>query len=639
LRLTPLRAPLLLVLCLWHLLLSPSPSDPLAADSPVDKPGREPDVRFLYPVGQVYKQTKVFPLILQLSNPNPAPRTFKARWNSNLTLPEPLSSVTLQPGEKRRFTLYFPRNEISGIGTVEVNGLDYSTDLQPCTRTNITAVLSPPGEKFDYLRTLKLEVDPTQPAVDDKGQPVKPSLVPLVAISRLDPELLPETWSMLSCLDVIVLYDSKSMALSKLQQTALLSWVCQGGRLVLVSDGLPEEFRDTPFEPHLPMRPGGVVSAPGGLVQLIGQPTEGAETLVSYHGRPLLMRKPLMQGQVFLLTAPLTNPGPLSVEQAEEVWVKVQPELPSDPTGGYSYSYRGGNYYQSLTANTLQNIPELPRAGPGWVALFLLVYALIVGPVNLGLLRRKDKMLWSFVTVPVIAILFAGGAYLANRLNRSSVPVLRELGLLQVKPGDPRGYARSEALFYSPSGGRYQLRCSPQAICHPATYNYRDAPFGMYDALPDGGLQANITTGTWDLFALGMEALIDLPAPLQASYRKETLWVNSPFASGPDEAQLYNPTLGASGTFTLSQGEQTLPLPLADPGHYSNFDKLGSPADPIAHPGRAQLLQNLTAQGADVFLPERTYLLFWTDTLVSPVQPEGPSVRKGEFLVILELSS
>lgn len=638
--LTPPSGRWLRLFCFWLVVARAVAAMP--APPPAVKAGTDPEVRFLYPAGPIYKQDKVFPLVLELSNQGPEAKTYRGSWTLNVSMPEPLPSVELEPGEKRRFPLYFPRNEVAGAGTISLNGQPYSTELQPCPRASTTAVLSPQGEKFDYLRTLKLEVDPNVAvATPAEGEaPAQPPLVPLAAMSLLEPELLPEGWPMLSCLDVIIAYDTKSMALSKLQKAALISWVCQGGRLVLVSDGLPEEFRDTPFEAHLPMRPTGVITdAKAGLVQLVGEPTADSETLATHNERPLLLRKPLMRGQVFLLTAPLTSLGPLSVEKAEKLWKQVLPEGPTDPSGHYNYNYRY-NYHNSPLANTLRDIPELPRAGPGWVALFLVVYALIVGPLNLSLLRRRDKMLWSFVTVPAIAMLFAGGAYVLNRTSRSSVPVLRELGLLQVKNGDRRGIGISEALFYSPAGGRYLIDCSPDAICHSTTYSYsRKEPFGMYDLLPDGGMQAAITMGTWDIFTLGTESLIRLPAPLTGSYKNGTLVVNSPFSTGADEAQLFHPEKGASATFALKGGSQSEKLELKDPTNYSKFDKLGTPADPDAHPGRLALLQNLNNQASNFFKPGHTYLLFWTDQLVSPLEPKAPALHRGEFLVALELQT
>ena len=636
---TPIRrVSLLLWLLFWAVPAQAMPAPPPTL--PPEKATEKADIRFLYPAGQVYKQNKVFPLVMELTNRGSSARTYRPSWSLKIALPKAVQSIKLEPGDTRRFNLNFPRNEASSANSIGLNGKDYATELTPCPRTFSTGLLSPPTEKFDYLRTLKLEIDPSSVNNTPTDPDVKPPLVPLAALSILEPELLPEGWPMLSCLDVIIAYDMQSMVLSNLQKQALLSWVCQGGRLVLVSDGTPEEFRGTPFETHLPLQPSGVATDRG-LVQVTGKLAPDARVLMSYHDRPLLVRKDLMRGSVFMVTAPLKELAPLTIDEAEKLWRLVQPgEAAVDPNnpGGYN-SYGYNNYYPSLTSNTLKNIPELPRAGPGWVALFLLVYALIVGPVNLGLLRRKDKMLWSFVTVPVIALLFAGSAYLVNRASRSAIPVLRELGVLQVKSGANRGYGISESLFFSPSAGVYSIDCEPDAVCHPSTYSYNEAPFGLYGNLANGGLQAEISMGTWDVFMLSTESLISMPSVIKGSYKKGTLVVDSPFSTGPDEAQLFSPERGASTTFALKGGAQTEKLELNDPTSYAKFDKLGDPADKTAHPGRTELVQTLNNQTGTVFEPGRVYLMFWSDKVLAPMNPTASGLHRGEYLIVLELES
>jgi hypothetical protein len=623
-----LLAPLLALLSLAAL---PALAAPPAA--PVASADKEGEVRFLYPAGQVYDYDKVFPLVVEIANRGPLPKSYRVNWPLRSEIPSGLASLKLEPGEARRFSLVFPRNEASGLSSLEVNKVTYPPELQQNPRTSITGLLSPPDEKFDYLRTLKLEVDPNAPVDPNTG--AKTKLVPLAALSILDPELVPESWPLLSSLDVLIVYDMPSMALSKGQKNALLDWACQGGQLVLVSDGVPEEFRGTPFEQHLPLKPTGVLTS-AGLLQLIGQPAPGAQTLMSYQGHPLLMRKPIMRGNVFLVTAPLKDLAPLTTEQAEKLWRLVQPPGSDGSRQQYSYGYNGFN---AITSNTLQNIPELPRAGGGWVALFLLVYALIVGPVNLGILRRKDKMLWSFLTVPAIALLFAGGAYLLNLANRSSIPVMRELGLLEVRSGDLRGYGTSEALLFSPSARRYLIDCSPQGVCHAANYSYDEKPFGMYDILPDGGLQANIEMGTWDIFMMGTESLITLPAPITGSYKNGSLTVDTPFSTEPDGAILYISDQQRSKPFGLKQGKQSLPLEKLDQANtYDRFGGLGARADKKKHPGREALLSALSQQGAGMFKTGKPYLLFWTDRLKAPMTPRGSAVHKGEYLVVVELA-
>lgn len=641
---------------LWVLLLGilgsglawarPAPIEGPSPPPPPTAPASEQagPVRFLYPAGPILKHEKPFPLIIELSNPGNQPRTFRTVLGNDKPPTPELASVTLEPGETRRFPVFFPRLESSGVKLLTVDETWSPDEAQGAPRDTITALLAPPSERFDYLRTLKLEVDPTvaAPTVAEGETPPPPALVPLASLSTLNPEILPEGWPMLSCLNTIIAYNLPSLRLSTRQQNALLSWVVQGGRLVLVSDGNPEEFRNTPFEPHLPLQARGVRSR-AGLLQLVGEVRPQADVLMNFEGAPLLLRQRLVRGEVLLVTAPLTERGPLTLPQAEELWRWATGTGSADlvqPTPANPYAY--GRSFSQLPDNCLNDIPELPRASAGWVVLFLLCYAIIVGPVNLVVLRRKDRMLWAFVTIPVIAVLFAGGAYLASRASRASTPVLREIGLLVAQSGRDRAWGISEGLFYSPASQTYPLDNSPESLCQQAGYSRGMSsadPFGPLTLLPDGGLRASLRLGVWDLLRLNFESVVKLPQPFEGRWKDGVLQVHLPWPTQGQEAMVYSTTQGGSPLFALRGGSQKETLTLSDPGNFTHLDSLGRTGDPKNHPGRQELTSALNNQASQLLRDDRTYLLFWTDQVQTPVRLPSSSLHRGEFLVIMELTS
>lgn len=609
-------------------------------------PAPDPSVRFLYPIGKIYKNDTVVPLIVELSNTTAKNKTFSIKWSLDIPVPAELANARLKPGDKRRFPLFFPRHTVAQLYNFDIDEQSYSLDLQTNSRTAIAAILSPTEEKFDYLRSLKLEVDVnalnTAAQANNNGQPAAPPKTPwitLANLSNLEPELFPESWAPLASLDTIIVYDLPALSLSQRQKQALMAWCCRGGRLVLVSDGSPTEYQGTPFEPYLPLKPSEVVTE-GGLNLLVGPLASGAQTLATHQDKPLLVGRPALDGQLYLITAPLKQLAPLSAAQAEKLWRQVLPPAP-DPNVPTNYNSYNPNYSSygiaGPASNTLRDIPELPRARAGWLALYLLTYALIVGPINLGFLRRRDKMLWSFVTVPAIALAFAGGAYLLNLANRSSQPLLRELGVVRVESGEALGHATSEALFFSPSARDYQLDCDPMAICHSGTYSYGDKAFGLYSLLPDGGLQGSLRLSTWDIYTLGTESLRKLPGPITGTWKDNVLTVNSSMESSPGEALLYHRSKGVSSTFTLKSGAQVHQLPLTSNSTYNVFNPISSQAK--EHPGRDELLVTLSNAATQSFKEEPVYLLFWTDKLQVPIAIGDDTTHKSEYLVIVELES
>jgi hypothetical protein len=82
---------------------------------------------------------------------------------------------------------------------------------------------------------------------------------------------------------------------------------------------------------------------------------------------------------------------------------------------------------------------------------------LLVGPVNYGLLRRKDRMLWIVFTVPALALVFSAGAYFTNAWSRSAHTVVREVDVLHLMDGSRHGLLDGNVMVFSPRNRRYDL--------------------------------------------------------------------------------------------------------------------------------------------------------------------------------------
>lgn len=615
---------LLLLLGLPGFAVPPTPP-PVPADG-------SSSLRVLYPAGRVFEYDGLFPLVLEFNNSGLTQRTYRFSWGSSLEVPKELKRLQLEPGEKRRFPLVFPRNEVGNLYNLEVNKKSHSHELVGSPRNLVTGILAPKEEGFDYLRALKLEVDPNQSS-NDPNEPTK--YVPLSSISRMDAEVAPESWTLLTSLDSIIVYDLPALSLSTTQIEALIQWAEKGGTLVLVSNGVPEEYAGTPLQKKLPFQASGVDSQDG-FIALEGRRAEGCSSTYEHKGVPLVYKRPVLQGQIVQVTAPLTELGPLDEEASLKLWRTIYDNIPDNTTNHYRNRSR-------VAANTLNDIPEHPRAQAGLLAGFLLLYALIVGPLNLGILRRKDKMLWAFVSVPMIALVFAAGAYLINVAGRSSTPVLRELGLLEIKAGATRGVAESHTILYSPSAQRYTLTTAPESGFE--YIDYQREGFGLYQINPDGGLSADIELGTWDILSFLTESLLELEKPfdLKVTYQDlaaktelaggAKLSVNSPYPS-LGEALLYDPVRGISDPFELQAGQQSIDLKFQGAPGYDKFSAIAA-SDKKTHPGHAALLQSLSNESSR-FQSGFSYLIFWTDQLQTPLEANNDATHAAEFLVVVE---
>src|SRR6184192_4164474 len=111
-------------------------------------------------------------------------------------------------------------------------------------------------------------------------------------------------------------------------------------------------------------------------------------------------------------------------------------------------------------APVLGNLPGLDLPSLQLTAGLVLLYVLLVGPVNylvLGAMRRR-ALAW--VTVPLIAVIAAGGAYGAGVFTKGRSVQANQITILHLQPGWDRAYQETYTGIMAPSRGDYQAAIS-----------------------------------------------------------------------------------------------------------------------------------------------------------------------------------
>src|SRR5439155_36919 len=106
----------------------------------------------------------------------------------------------------------------------------------------------------------------------------------------------------------------------------------------------------------------------------------------------------------------------------------------------------------------LGNLPGLNLPSLQLTAGLVLLYVLLVGPVNylvLGAMRRR-ALAW--ITVPLIAVLAATGAYGAGVLTKGRAVQTNQVAILHLQPGWDRAYHETYTGVIPPSRGDYEAR-------------------------------------------------------------------------------------------------------------------------------------------------------------------------------------
>lgn len=599
---------------------------PLGPDGkPLGRIGTEVDIRYLYPCGKFFDYESLFPVVLEYQNQTKQAQYFVMDWKLSSEVPKEYETIQVEPGGKKRIPLFLPPRQASQLFNLKINGQALSPGLQSNSQNRITGLLTADSKNLDYLRSLQLEKNPYYSATNQNSKDVEEYGVP-GAMSEIHHQVFPRHWGLLSSLRIMICYDLNSLNLSRDQLQAITRWVEDGGRLVILSNGIPGEFKGNVLSEILPMRPTDSVSKEAGL--FVGGPlVGGAKILSEYDGHPLLVSRELLDGKVFFITTPLVDLNLLGKDKTEALWRQVFNDV--DP-----------NQREKMTVlqySALNSIPELPRTQAGWIALFVILYGLVVGPINLSILRKKDKMLFAFVTVPVVALLFAGSAYVVNRVMRPSEPVMRELGWLALTQGQTTGTAEAEQVLFSPISAGFTLSTDTTTTFDIYRNNYRsqERTIGVYQLTAQSGLKSSVELGTWDVQRFNTASVMDFkePVSLSVEYADKTakIKIKTPFQSDGKSAVLVNSKYGMTETFQLQAGEKDYSLKItsktAYPSSNLNFDS-------EEFPGRNELVDRvwnkLNQQSG------KSYLLFWTPDIETPIKVGDGVTSRHDYLVTVE---
>src|SRR2546425_3991200 len=279
----------------------------------------------------------------------------------------------------------------------------------------------------------------------------------------------------LRAFDILAIDAFATDSLTAGQRTAISDFVRSGGDLLL---GTGAAWRKTlaGLSPAiLPMTISGTTTLT--TAQLGGAPVEvatGTQTAsapasLAAGAQPLLLERRVGGGTVTLATFDW-NQEPVAG------WIGTGPLLRQliaravFGSGGSSQSnlYAGGmgpvpfgvpSTIGSRGAGPRSALGDLPGLGLPSLQLtgaLVLVYVLLVGPVNylvLGAMRRR-ALAW--VTVPLTALIAAGGAYGAGVFTKGRSVQANQVTILHLQPGWDRAYQETYTGIMAPSRGDYQ---------------------------------------------------------------------------------------------------------------------------------------------------------------------------------------
>jgi hypothetical protein len=441
-------------------------------------------------------------------------------------------------------------------------------------------VLEPPDVLYltvgSRLPALKRAVKPAEADANNNDEEDRPA--PGFAYVERVSEL-PDRWFGYEAVDVVVLATSGDAFITQLLQKneaarrdALLDWVRRGGRLILtvgrneqavahlldrmplLSCGLTARVGRDEL-PRLAAWSGrGAREQPLKKVEIAGvKPGPGTSVLVreaaaagDLEERPVVLQSACGLGRVVLVAFDLDAPPFSTWEGRTAFWRKLIAEVAPHPAGAVRPESQGGLPRGELAADLkrgLETFDEVPVISFGWVALFILFYLVLIGPLDYFVLRKVFKRLeWTWVTLPVLVLLVSAGAYATAYWLKGDEQRINKIDLIEIDLHDPpQVYGTSWFTVFSPRVRTYTVGVEPAAPGWCASWG-EEAPAAAVVVATMDGPEPSLGGNTPSLFrrpydyAADAAGLERLPVPVWATRTFTASWRAPQPAGGPPVA-------------------------------------------------------------------------------------------------------
>jgi hypothetical protein len=310
------------------------------------------------------------------------------------------------------------------------------------------------------------------------------------AVTHITADELPDTALMLRAFDLLAIDDFATDTLTASQRAAIGDYVMNGGALVLGTGGSWRKTLGGLPASVVPMQVTGATTlvatkAFGGISGLevaTGSPS-GGNVWLAEGNQPLLIEKLMGAGAVTMATFDWNQDmvagwsGTPTI--LRQVFVRSTFGIGSSPSFGFSkmayiasVSQKGASFMQSLS-----NAPALDL--PQWwvIGALVLVYVLLVGPINYVVLRAINRRALAWITVPVISIGASGAAYGASVLTKGRSVQATQVAIVHVEQGWDRAYQETYTGILTPTRGDYDVGITGGRVVISPIPNY--SPTGL----------------------------------------------------------------------------------------------------------------------------------------------------------------
>jgi len=304
---------------------------------------------------------------------------------------------------------------------------------------------------------------------------------------------LPHAWTGYRGLDLLVLYDPDWSLLSPSQTNALAQWITNGGQVIII---LGTKFfpADSPLAQLIPFKPDPpqTVTIPvESLTKLTAVPSAKplnipawkfprnplpagwSATINNSAGDPIVLNGSVGFGQIVLYAFDLKQLVPSVDEQSLAFWNTQFQDLlhpakqqkDNADKNQLQYMRYGFMSASDLGVNNIlshvMGITELEPISVWWILAFLGTMALLIGPVDYMVLKRLNRLPWTYVTFLIILAVFTAVAYFGVEFLRAGHNQLRRFVFIDKIQSSPYAWQTGFTGIYASRSGDYTLTDLP----------------------------------------------------------------------------------------------------------------------------------------------------------------------------------
>jgi hypothetical protein len=373
--------------------------------------------------------------------------------------------VVLPAGTTKHFTAYLPANPGTWRADVVVpsgkTAATAATEVSQANSSLSVAVVSDDANALNQIGSIQSLSQTFQ------GQP---------QLIHLAPAGLPDAAAALSSFGLVAITNATTDSLTAAQRRALDDYVAAGGSVLVTGGGAWRKTQAGLPTDLVAMEVSGVQGVPGlpGLASSLGNPavpgsvdvatgTRRSGVTVEAEGQvPILVEARVGRGRV-LYSAVDPSAEPMAswsgtLPLLRQVLVRAAGDTADGqnsspfPVSGKGVQAKGSSLFQALS-----NIPSLDLPSPLLIALALIVFIVLVGPVNYFFLRRihRPDLAWS--TIPLLVVMSAGSIYGIGLKTRGTDVLADRVRLVYLRNGSSRAYVNAGTGVFAPHSGTHAV--------------------------------------------------------------------------------------------------------------------------------------------------------------------------------------